>query len=201
MFVAYQLIKRALPDIDAQQVLEDVSDSLGAWTYLIVGVLAFLETGAFVGLVAPGETVVVLAGAVAGQGATSVVLTIGIVWLGGLPRRHVQLLPRRAGSAAAGSSSTGRSCGSRRERFAQVETLLRQARRQDDPDRPLHRPGPGAGAVRRRQLGDARTGRWRPTACSAPGSGRRCSRCSATSPRATSTRCSATPSTRCSPSR
>src|SRR5215218_8909498 len=81
IFVAYQLIKRALPDIDAQQVLEDVSDSLGAWTYLIVGVFAFLETGAFVGLVAPGETVVVIAGAVAGQGATSIVLTIGIVWL------------------------------------------------------------------------------------------------------------------------
>ena len=81
IIVAYQLIKRALPDIDAQQVLEDVSDSLGAWTYLIVGVFAFLETGAFVGLVAPGETVVVIAGAIAGQGATSVVLTIGIVWL------------------------------------------------------------------------------------------------------------------------
>ena len=66
IIVAYQLIKRALPDIDAQQVLEDVSDSLGAWTYLIVGVFAFLETGAFVGLVAPGETVVVIAGAIAG---------------------------------------------------------------------------------------------------------------------------------------
>lgn len=81
IIVAYQLIKRALPDVDAQKLLEDVSGSLGSWTYLIVGFLAFLETGAFVGLVAPGETVVVLAGAVAGQGATSVVLTIGIVWL------------------------------------------------------------------------------------------------------------------------
>ncbi|GIK77809.1 MAG: phosphatase PAP2 family protein [Acidobacteria bacterium] len=79
--VAYQLAKRALPDIDVQQVLDDVARSLGSWTYLIVGVLAFLETGAFVGLVAPGETVVVLAGAVAGQGATSVTVTIGIVWL------------------------------------------------------------------------------------------------------------------------
>ncbi len=80
LFVAYQLVKRALPDIDAQQVLEDASDKLGAWTYPLVGLLAFLETGAFVGLIAPGETFVVLAGAVAGQGETSVVLTIGIVW-------------------------------------------------------------------------------------------------------------------------
>jgi len=77
----YQLVKRALPDFDAQEVLEDVSGSLGAWTYLIVGIFAFLETGAFVGLVAPGETIVVIAGAVAGQGATSVILTIAIVWL------------------------------------------------------------------------------------------------------------------------
>jgi undecaprenyl-diphosphatase len=80
LFVAWQLIKRALPDVDPQQVLEDASDTLGQWTYAIVGLFAFLETGAFVGLVAPGETVVVLAGAVAGQGVTNVVLTIGIVW-------------------------------------------------------------------------------------------------------------------------
>lgn len=79
--VGYQVIKRLLPDVDPQKLLEDVSGSLGAWTYAIAGVFAFLETGAFVGLVAPGETVVVLAGAVAGQGATSVVLTIGVVWI------------------------------------------------------------------------------------------------------------------------
>ena len=81
LFVAYMLVKRLLPDVDPQQILEDVSDSLGAWTYGLVALLAFLETGAFVGLIAPGETFVVLAGAVAGQGATSVVLTIGIVWV------------------------------------------------------------------------------------------------------------------------
>lgn len=79
-FAVYQLAKRALPNFDAQQVLADVSGSLGRWTYAIVGLLAFLETGAFVGLLAPGETIVVLAGAVAGQGETSVILTLGIVW-------------------------------------------------------------------------------------------------------------------------
>lgn len=81
IFVAYQVGKRLLPDIDPQQVLEDVALALGDWTYLIAGLLAFVETGAFVGLIAPGETVVVLAGAVAGQGATSIILTIAIVWL------------------------------------------------------------------------------------------------------------------------
>jgi undecaprenyl-diphosphatase len=69
-----------VPDISLQQVLDDVASKLGKLTYLIVGLAAFLETGAFVGLVAPGETVVILAGAVAGQGETSLVLTIGIVW-------------------------------------------------------------------------------------------------------------------------
>ncbi len=68
------------PDIDVEQLLEDVSTKLGDWTYALVGVLAFLETGAFVGLVFPGETAVILGGAVAGQGETEIVLTIAIVW-------------------------------------------------------------------------------------------------------------------------
>jgi membrane protein DedA with SNARE-associated domain len=69
-----------VPDISLQEVLDDVASRLGKLTYLIVGLAAFLETGAFVGLVAPGETAVILAGAVAGQGETSLILTIGIVW-------------------------------------------------------------------------------------------------------------------------
>ncbi len=68
------------PDISLQNTLNDLASRVGKLTYLIVGAAAFLETGAFVGLVLPGETVVILGGAVAGQGETSVVLTIGIVW-------------------------------------------------------------------------------------------------------------------------
>ena len=75
--VAFQLFA---PDIDVEQLLEDVSEKLGDWTYLLVGALAFLETGAFVGLVFPGETAVILGGAVAGQGETSIIVTIAIVW-------------------------------------------------------------------------------------------------------------------------
>jgi membrane protein DedA with SNARE-associated domain/membrane-associated phospholipid phosphatase len=77
---AYFLVRQWLPEIRLQDLLDDVSTTLGAWTYLLVGVFAFLETGAFVGLVAPGETVVILGGAVAGQGATSLYLTIALVW-------------------------------------------------------------------------------------------------------------------------
>jgi membrane protein DedA with SNARE-associated domain/membrane-associated phospholipid phosphatase len=77
---AYYLISRVIPHDDLQQLLEDVSNTLGAWTYLLVGVFAFAETGAFVGLVVPGETVMLLGGAVAGQGAIDVYLLIAIAW-------------------------------------------------------------------------------------------------------------------------
>lgn len=63
-----------------EQVLEDISGALGKWTYLLVTVLAFLETGAFVGLVAPGEAAVIVGGVVAGQGEIDIRLLIGLVW-------------------------------------------------------------------------------------------------------------------------
>jgi membrane protein DedA with SNARE-associated domain/membrane-associated phospholipid phosphatase len=76
----FVVLSRVVPNIDLQQALEDVSSSLGDFTYVLVALAAFLETGAFVGLVLPGETVVILGGAVAGQGATSIVLTVGVIW-------------------------------------------------------------------------------------------------------------------------
>ena len=69
----------ALPDPKA--IIEDIAEALGAWTYALVGVLAFLETGAFVGLVAPGETVVIAGGVIAGQGEIDLVPLIGLVWI------------------------------------------------------------------------------------------------------------------------
>jgi membrane protein DedA with SNARE-associated domain/membrane-associated phospholipid phosphatase len=68
-----------LPKLD--QVLEDLGQALGAWTYLLVAVMAFLETGAFVGLLAPGETVILVGGVVAGQGEIDIVALIAIIWV------------------------------------------------------------------------------------------------------------------------
>jgi membrane protein DedA with SNARE-associated domain/membrane-associated phospholipid phosphatase len=68
-----------LPDV--KKVIEDIAQALGAWTYALVGVLAFLETGAFVGLVAPGETVVIAGGVIAGQGEIQLIPLIGLVWI------------------------------------------------------------------------------------------------------------------------
>ncbi|HKG39371.1 MAG TPA: VTT domain-containing protein [Conexibacter sp.] len=67
-----------LPDLD--QLLKDVGSTLGAWTYLLVGVLCFLESGAFLGLLVPGETAIVVGGFVAGQGEIDIILLIAVVW-------------------------------------------------------------------------------------------------------------------------
>jgi membrane protein DedA with SNARE-associated domain len=64
-----------------EKVIEDIANALGPWTYVLVGVMAFLETGAFVGLIAPGEFTVIVGGVVAGQGEISIVALIGLTWL------------------------------------------------------------------------------------------------------------------------
>jgi membrane protein DedA with SNARE-associated domain/membrane-associated phospholipid phosphatase len=117
---AFVALNRVLPNIDLQQALEDVSSTLGSFTYVLVGLGAFAETGAFVGLVLPGETVVILGGAVAGQGETSIVLTIGVVWLGALTGDSVSfLLGRRLGRGFL--LRYGPKVRITRERFARVE--------------------------------------------------------------------------------
>ena len=64
-----------------EKLLEDIGKALGPWTYLAVGALAFLETGAFLGFIAPGETAVIVGGLVAGQGEISLYALIAIVWV------------------------------------------------------------------------------------------------------------------------
>jgi membrane protein DedA with SNARE-associated domain/membrane-associated phospholipid phosphatase len=117
------VLNRVLPNIDLQRALHDVSTKLGGLTYLLVGLAAFLETGAFVGLVLPGETVVILGGAVAGQGQTSIVLTIGIVWVAAFAGDSVSfLLGRRLGREFI--LHHGARVRITRERFARVEAYF-----------------------------------------------------------------------------
>lgn len=78
------------------RALSDVVRSLGPWAYAGVGGMAFLETGAFVGLVVPGETVVVVGGVAASHGDVSLPL-IGLgAWIGDATSFH---LGRRYGAA------------------------------------------------------------------------------------------------------
>lgn len=67
-----------LPDFE--ELIVDVAEGLGQWTYVLVGFMAFAETGAFLGFVAPGEITVIVGGVVAGQGEIDVVALIAIVW-------------------------------------------------------------------------------------------------------------------------
>jgi undecaprenyl-diphosphatase len=92
VIVAFFVFHDQLPSIDLDKIIEDLSEGLGSWTYLLVGGLAFLETGAFVGLVAPGEFTVMLGGAVASQGDISLPVIIGITWLAAFTGDSVSFL-------------------------------------------------------------------------------------------------------------
>jgi len=76
--VAYGLGLVHPPNLE--RVLTDLGRRLGPWTYGLVGLLAFLETGAFVGLIAPGELTILVGGVVAGQGRISIVALLAVVW-------------------------------------------------------------------------------------------------------------------------
>ncbi len=114
------VVNRVIPHNDLQKLLKDVSSALGAWTYLLVGVFAFLETGAFVGLVVPGETVMLLGGAVAGQGEISIYLLLAIAWFSCWAGDTTSFfIGRRLGRGFV--LRRGPSVGISNERFAQVE--------------------------------------------------------------------------------
>jgi membrane protein DedA with SNARE-associated domain/membrane-associated phospholipid phosphatase len=90
--VAYFVFRDQLPHLNLDKLISDLSQGLGAWTYLLVGALAFLETGAFVGLVAPGEFTVLLGGAVAQQGGVSLPLILAVTWLSAFAGDSVSFL-------------------------------------------------------------------------------------------------------------
>jgi membrane protein DedA with SNARE-associated domain/diacylglycerol kinase family enzyme len=79
--VATAAVAGLVPLPDPTGALEDASRTLGAWAYPAVATFAFLETGAFVGLVVPGETAVVVGGVVAAKGDVELLPLIGLVWL------------------------------------------------------------------------------------------------------------------------
>jgi undecaprenyl-diphosphatase len=84
--------------------LEDLARSFGAtlgpYTYALVGAMAFLETGAAIGLIAPGELIVILGGVAAGQGEAKLLPLIAVVWVCALAGDIVSfLLGRRLGRA------------------------------------------------------------------------------------------------------
>lgn len=63
------------------ELIGSVGSTLGPYAYALVAVMAFLETGAFVGLLVPGETVVIAGGVVAGQGHVDAFVLLGLTWI------------------------------------------------------------------------------------------------------------------------
>lgn len=120
VIAAYFLLSRLVPHENLQGILEDVSNALGSWTYLLVGFFAFAETGAFVGLVAPGETAMLIGGAVAGQGAVDLYILIAIAWFAAWAGDSVSFfIGRRLGRGFV--LRHGPRFGVSHERFEQVE--------------------------------------------------------------------------------
>lgn len=108
---------------NAEKVIEDVAQALGKWSYLLVGGMAFLETGAGIGLVAPGEFTVIFGGVIAGQGEISILLLIGIVWTCAVAGDTVSFfVGRRLGRAFL--EKHGPRVGITRERLTQVESYF-----------------------------------------------------------------------------
>ena len=137
-----------------ENLLEDAGQALGKWTYLVVGALAFLETGAFLGFIAPGETAVIVGGLVAGQGQISLLALIAIVWACCVAGDVTSYeLGRRLGRSWL--IKHGERLKVTEERLDQVEGVLREARRDDDPRRPLPRLRAAADAVHRGREQDA----------------------------------------------
>lgn len=74
---------------ELETVIGDLGSALAPYTYALVAVMAFLETGAFVGPLVPGETVVIVGGVVASQGHIDLVAVVGLTWnLRVCGRRH-----------------------------------------------------------------------------------------------------------------
>lgn len=59
-------------------------EAAGWWSYLVVFVVTAGETSAFIGVLLPGETVILLASAIAGRGDLDVVLLAVLVVTGGM---------------------------------------------------------------------------------------------------------------------
>jgi len=68
----------------------------GPWVYLVIGVAAFLESAAFVGLLVPGETVVLLGGVVAALGRVDLFGVIAVAAVGAVAGDQVGYVVGRA---------------------------------------------------------------------------------------------------------
>lgn len=79
LLVAYAAGAAALLP-DPEKLIAQVARTLGPWTYALVGGLAFLETGAFIGFLVPADLAIIVGGVVAAQGEVELVPILGLAW-------------------------------------------------------------------------------------------------------------------------
>ncbi|HJU29689.1 MAG TPA: DedA family protein [Candidatus Binataceae bacterium] len=60
-------------------ILRSIFLTLGVWTYVIVGIELMLESSAFLGLVLPGDSVVILMGVLSGTSVLSLWVSIALI--------------------------------------------------------------------------------------------------------------------------
>jgi undecaprenyl-diphosphatase len=92
------------------------------WGYVFVGVLAMLESAAFIGLVIPGETVLLVGGLLAYQGRASVVLMMVVAAAGAIVGDSIGYEIGRAAGPSIRDSRLGKKVGARR--WAAAERYL-----------------------------------------------------------------------------
>jgi membrane protein DedA with SNARE-associated domain len=94
----------------------------GPWVYVVVGLGALLESAAFIGLVVPGETVMLLAGVVAALGGVDLV---GVMVVGAIGAVLGDQIGYRLGQAFGSALRRGHIGGrAMAERWARAEELV-----------------------------------------------------------------------------
>ena len=94
----------------------------GPWVYLVIGLAAFLESAAFVGLLVPGETVVLLGGVAAALGRADLVGVVAVAAVGAVAGDQVGYVLGRAFGPALRRGRLQRRLGERR--WARAEELV-----------------------------------------------------------------------------
>lgn len=93
LLVAWTMSGFPHPLPTTENELANLFESLGAWTYLIAGALAFLEVATPLGLAGPLELAVPFAGAATATGPASLLPLIATVWICG--SRGLRRIPCR----------------------------------------------------------------------------------------------------------
>lgn len=108
---------------DAAGALSDAADSLGAWLYLAVAAIVFVETTVLAGFMIHGELALLVGGVAAERGDASLLALVALVWAAAVAGDSVSLLlGRRLGRPFL--ERHGARAGLGEERLARVDAFF-----------------------------------------------------------------------------